>query len=155
MGTLFIIGGLVVLGLLAGSHSERKHIKSLDEREQEMQDFLLSDLKSFPGGVDTGLTPQLVIGEAAIATDYFKTMLAGFRNLIGGEVRSFETLQIRARREAVLRMMEQARAKGYNSVANLRLETADIGGNVITNRKSNSIVTSIIASGTAYRRPEA
>jgi uncharacterized protein YbjQ (UPF0145 family) len=94
-----------------------------------LRDMRVVDLKSFMGDVSLDLTPKMFVGE----------------------VRSFETLQTRARREAVLRLMEQAHAEGYNAIANLRLESADIGGNVITNRKSRMIVTSMIASGTAYK----
>ncbi len=147
-----IFGGLILLGLLAGGHAEKKHLRSLEKRERELAQIMVSDLKSFPGGVSTELTPRMLVGEVSIATDYLKTLLASLRNLIGGEVRSFESLQTRARREAILRLMEQARDQGYNAIGNLRLESADIGGNVITNRKSKMVVTSIIAYGTAYRR---
>ena len=48
--------------------------------------------------------------------------------------------------------MEEAAAKGFNAIGNLRLETADIGGNITTNRKQKMVVVSVIASGTGYCR---
>ena len=148
-----IFGGLILLGLFAGSRAEKKHLRSLDQREAESADMLVTDLKWFPGIAGTeGPTPEMLIGEVSIATDYLKTFLAGLRNLIGGEVRSFETLQLRARREAILRIKEQARAKGFNAIANLRLETADIAGSVSQGKKQKMVVVSILASGTAYLR---
>ncbi len=147
-----IFGGLILLGLLAGRHAEKKHLRSLEKREAALAGMLVTDLKCFPGGASAEPTPEMIVGEVSIASDYLKSFLAGLRNLIGGEVRSFETLQLRARREATLRVMEQAVAKGFNAIGNLRLETADIGGNITTNRKQKMVVVSVIASGTAYVR---
>ena len=149
---LGIVGGFILLGLFAGRYTERKHLRSLEAREGALADMLVTDLKSFPGGAAASPTPELLVGEASIASDYLKTLLASLRNLIGGEVRSFETLQLRARREAILRVMEQAHAKGFNSIGNLRLETADIAGNITTNQKRKLVVVSVIASATAYAR---
>jgi uncharacterized protein YbjQ (UPF0145 family) len=148
-----IFGGLILLGLFAGGRAERKHLRNLEERETALGGMLVTDLKSYPGGAEATPTPEMFVGEVSIACDYLKAMLASLRNLIGGEVRSFESLQLRARREATLRVMEQAQAKGFNSLANLRLETADIAGNITTNRKQRMVVVSVIASATGYARP--
>ena len=48
------------------------------------------------------------------------------RAIIGGRVSSYETLIDRARREAILRMKEQAAAKGANYVFNVKMETSSI-----------------------------
>ena len=150
---IVVFGGLLLLGLLAGGHAERKHLRALEQREAALAGMLVTDLKTFPGGTEDALTPEIVIGEASIACDYPKAFLASLRNLIGGEVRSFETLQLRARREATLRAMEQAHAKGFNALGNLRLEMADIGGSIVTNQKRKMVVVSVIAYATAYVRP--
>ena len=88
-----IFGGLILLGLFAGGQAERAHLKSLEAREAQLAGMLLTDLKSFPGGAAPTPTPELIVGEVSIASDYLKSLLAGLRNLIGGEIRSFETLQ--------------------------------------------------------------
>jgi uncharacterized protein YbjQ (UPF0145 family) len=147
-----IFGGLILLGLFAGSAAEKRHIRSLDERESALADMLITDVKGFPGGASPTPTAELIVGEVSIASDYLKTFLAGLRNLIGGEVRSFETLQLRARREAILRVMEQARDKGFNAIGNLRLEMSDIAGGVSSGKKQKMVVVSVIASATGYRR---
>ena len=69
---------------------------------------------------------QLVSGSVVISIDYFKQFVAGLRNLFGGRVTAYESLLERARREAILRMKEQARDLGADSVWNVRLETAAI-----------------------------
>ena len=61
--------------------------------------------------------------------DYFKKVVAGLRNIFGGRVSAYETLIERARREALLRMKEEAKLKGAESIFNVKLETASISKN--------------------------
>jgi uncharacterized protein YbjQ (UPF0145 family) len=145
---LFRLLVLIPLGFICGRFSEKRHLRSLEEREGETSDFLVTDLKTFPMIADLSKTPEMLIGEVTIATDYFKTFAGSLKNFFGGEMRGFESLKTRARREAVLRILEQARAKGFNAVCNLRLETADIGGSTLS--KKSAITVSILASATAY-----
>ncbi len=136
---------LLALGWSAGTFFERRHLRSLQERESENGAFLITQLKSFhvPGEIP----PQLIMAEAVVASDYLKSFLAKLRGVFGGEVRSFHSLLNRARREATQRIVEQARESGYNAICNLRLETADIGGNM---RKKGAAMVAILASATAY-----
>ena len=138
---------LLLLAWFTGRYAERRHYRSLKRREQEMADILVTDLKTFPGGVDPSRGGELVQGQAVIATDYLKTFLATLRNIFGGEVKSYESLLQRARREAILRMMTQARGRGYNAVCNIRLTMSDIGG--MTGTKGAAMVE-VLAWGTAY-----
>lgn len=138
---------LICLGLVAGTINEKSHIRNLDLREQDQSDILITQLKTFPARVPGDQPPKMFTGEVSIATDYLKSFLASLKNLLGGEVKSYQTLQTRARREALMRLVEQARDEGYNAICNVRLETADVGGN--STLKKTAMV-SIIASGTAY-----
>jgi uncharacterized protein YbjQ (UPF0145 family) len=56
----------------------------------------------------------------------FKRFVAGLRTLVGGPIRGYESLLDRARREAILRLKEDARARGFQAVVNVRLETTRI-----------------------------
>ena len=89
--------------------------------------MLVTDLKTCPGGADPQRGGELVQGQAVIATDYLKSFLATLRNIFGGEVKSYESLLQRARREAILRMMAEARRRGYNAVCNIRLTMSENG----------------------------
>ncbi len=140
---------LILLGLIAGKAAERMHFRSLQRREEETRHVLLTNLKSFPGGVRAGSPVRIVQGEAVIATDYLKSFLAGFRKIVGGEIRSYESLMVRARREAIMRMVEQALGLGCDSVCNIRLNTADIGGGM---RRRGMAMAEMMATGTAYCR---
>ena len=53
------------------------------------------------------------MAEVVVASDYLKSWLASWRKMFGGEMKSFRTLQERAKREAVLRLTEQAVAQGF------------------------------------------
>ena len=140
---------LIALGFGCGSLAERRHISRLNRRERDNGDFLITQIKTFPNHAAGQAAPQMIIAETVIASDYFKTFLAGLRRLFGGEVRSFHSLLSRARREATQRVVEQARKMGYDAICNLRIETADIGGS--TGRRRAAMVA-ILASATAYNQ---
>ena len=114
---LIILLSLLALGYYAGSLTERKHLESLTMRESQHGDFLISQVKTFPGAAAGGPPPTLIVGEAVIATDYMKSFLSKLRKIFGGELRSYHSLLTRARREALQRIVEQARQKGSTRFA--------------------------------------
>jgi uncharacterized protein YbjQ (UPF0145 family) len=140
---------LVLVGLIFGRANERRHLQQLAQRERRLEHFLITDLRSYAADADPQQGATIVVAEAVIATDYLKTLLALVRNIVGGEVQAYGTLVMRARREATLRLVDQARAKGLNAICNLRLEMADIGG---TAGGRGIPLAAVLASGTAYRR---
>lgn len=145
MTSLLIVVGITVLllvsGFVIGRVRERTHLARLDAEEQAVAGIMLTDLKTPPPGMAVDRA-HLVMGEAVIATDYWKTFAAQIRNLFGGEVRSLGTLMSRARRQARVRMTRQAMELGATAVINVRLETAEIGG-------GNAPITEVYAYGTA------
>ena len=148
----FIVGAsvfvlLIVLGFVVGGWNEHRHFRSLEQRERATADVLVTQLRTFPGRAAGGTPPTILFGEVVIATDYLKSFLAKLRNFFGGRIGSYQSLLERARREALLRIVEQARAQGYNAVCNVRLQTADVGGNSSMRRVA---MAAILACGTAY-----
>ena len=143
---LFIFGVLMILGYIAGSIAEKKHYASIKKRESEMVEMPVVNFKNpYP---DSDVQKSiLVTGSAVISIDYFKRFLAILRNLFGGRVRSYESLVDRARREAILRMKENALQKNADIVINFRLETSAIGKSA--NRKGQVGSIEALAYGTA------
>ena len=141
---------MMSIGYLFGRVAEKKHFRQLDEREQKLAAMLVTDLKRFPGGADASVKGALVTGEVVIATDYFKSFLASLRNIFGGELKSYQTLLTRAKREAILRMKEEAARMGFNAVCNVRVGSSDIGG--MAGKRGVAMVETF-AWGTAYRTP--
>lgn len=125
IGLAFTIG-LLVLGYAVGSMREHRHLAELDRREQDAAAIVAVDIATLPPGVHAA-GGALVMGEVVIAADYFKSFVAGLRNLIGGEIKTYQTMLTRARREARLRMVEEARALGANLVVNVRYEWSEVG----------------------------
>jgi uncharacterized protein YbjQ (UPF0145 family) len=139
---------LMSLGFFVGGHVERRHFRLLDEREGANGDFLITQLKSYPWAVSGPSPPTLLCGEAVIASDYLKTFLAGLRKIFGGEMRSYQSLLIRARREALQRLIEEAKVQGYNAVCNVRYYSTDIAG--ASKRRSKVVMVTLLVTGTAY-----
>ena len=115
---------LMVLGYAFGRYGERRHYRRLIAREAELN--ALPAIASRWPPTDRGYAQQLVSGSTVIASDYFKSFVAGLVNIFGGRVVPFESLLDRARREALLRMKEQARAAGAAYVFNVKYETARV-----------------------------
>jgi len=134
---------------VAGTIAEKRHFSSLDKREAVNRAMLQTQSKLFLDPKPGGKTPTMLHSETVVSSDYFKTFLAGFRKLFGGEMKSYNTLMERGRRETLAKLIEQARAMGYNAVCNVRLEPADIAGGV-TNPKNKMVMICVIATATAY-----
>ncbi|MDD2318900.1 MAG: YbjQ family protein [Geobacteraceae bacterium] len=143
---LIVFLALLTLGYTAGSFAERKHYASIVRREREQLTFQVMTAEAFfaEGRVKKAF---LVSGSAVISIDYFKRMLAILRNIFGGRIKAYESLVDRARREAILRMKEQAIGNGAHMVVNLRLETSTIGNSA--NRKGKLGSVEVVAYGTA------
>lgn len=141
---------MIPIGWIIGRMNERKHLSNLEERELACADIIETNLRTPPAEwvVESAV---LVHGQAVIGSDAFKTFAARWRNVFGGEVRSFDRMLSRARREARLRMIEESRALGANVVWNVRYETSNIGsaqGNI------GRPMAEIHAYATAMRIPQ-
>jgi len=68
----------------------------------------------------------LVQGSTVRAKHAGKDLLAGLKNIVGGEIKSYTELLNEAREEALERMVRQAEAVGANAVLNVRFSTSVI-----------------------------
>ncbi|HNP36126.1 MAG TPA: heavy metal-binding domain-containing protein [Woeseiaceae bacterium] len=114
---------ILVGAYLIGSYVERRHFASIREREQAFKTYPVTTFESVPESWQIGRS-ELVAGNVVVSLDYFKRVIAGLRSIIGGRIKTYEPLLDRARREALLRMLESAKNKGYDAVINVRLETS-------------------------------
>ncbi len=151
MYDLIIFLVLVAIGYISGTIAERRHYRSIEAREQELLSMPIVNFKTQPRTGRVVRESRLVTGSAVISIDYFKRILAGLRNIFGGEVSSYASLVDRARREALLRMAEAA--KGADMVLNCRVETSSIGQSANKRKMVGSIEA--LAYGTAVFYEEA
>jgi len=119
-------GTLILLGYVFGRMAEAKHYRSIVEREKATLPLPATNAR-VPMSKAAVARSELVTGSVVISVDYFKRALASLRSLVGGPVKSYETLLDRARREAVLRLKESC--PGAHEIVNLRLETVAISKN--------------------------
>ncbi|MDH3353846.1 MAG: YbjQ family protein [Chromatiales bacterium] len=144
MADLIILVTLLALGYGFGRYSESTHYASIRKREKTLNAIPAIASRIPPQG-NPNFDSQLVSGSVVISVDYFKRFIAGLRNLVGGRMTSYETLLDRARREAILRMKEEADRLGASMVFNLKLETASIH----KGRRNKIGSVEVLAYGTA------
>ncbi len=148
MVNIIIFLTLLCVGYFVGSYLEKKHFKSIIAREDQSRDILLF-CKRYPDQMILSSDGQLVSGNVVISIDYFKSVSAGLRNLFGGRVNAYESLLERARREAILRMKDQAGKMGANAIVNVKIETSSI------NKGAKSVGSvEVYAYGTALKPRE-
>lgn len=68
----------------------------------------------------------VVSGSTVRAKHAGKDILAGFKNIVGGELTAYTELLNEAREEAMDRMKAQAREAGANAIVNVRFSTSSV-----------------------------
>ena len=87
--------------------------------------ILLSNTEQIPGhrivefyGIATGNTVR--------AKHIGRDIMAGLKNIVGGELKGYTELLQDSREEAMRRMVEQAQSMGANAVVNVRFATSSV-----------------------------
>ncbi len=68
----------------------------------------------------------LVSGSTVRAKHIGKDILAGLKNIVGGELKGYTELLQESREEAMKRMKAQARQLGANAIVNIRFATSSV-----------------------------
>jgi len=68
----------------------------------------------------------LVSGNTVRSKHVGRDIMAGFKNIFGGELVGYTELLTESREEATRRMIEQAKAIGANAVVNVRFSTSSV-----------------------------
>jgi len=87
--------------------------------------MLLSTTESIPGKKVVKHL-GLVRGNTIRARHIGKDIVAGLRNLVGGEVVEYTKLLAESREQAIDRMCEEAKKLGANAIVGLRFSTAEV-----------------------------
>ena len=129
-----------------GRITEKKHLEDLAKREAAIKDKMVVHNRKRPL-MASPRRMTVVAGEVCIGADRFKTWLAGWRQLVGGRMGSLAPVCDRARREATLRVIENAKKQGFTEVGNIRYTTANLKWNV---PQQKELLICVMAYGTAY-----
>ena len=145
-----VITPIVLLGAwISGGILERRHLKKLLLLEGGSRDVLAVTIEDLPADWHVE-SCELVMGNVVISQDYFKRFAASLKGVFGGNIRVLEPLMERARREALLRMKGVAHARGYNTIVNVRMETATLASARRDGKGTAGV--EVLAFGTAIRR---
>ncbi len=87
--------------------------------------MIITTLESVPGKTITKHL-GLVQGSTVRAKHAGKDIMAGIKNIFGGELTAYTELLHESRDEAIARMKEQAQATGANAILNVRFSTSSI-----------------------------
>lgn len=68
----------------------------------------------------------LVQGSTIRAKHVGRDIMAGLKNIVGGELKGYTELLAEARKQATQRMMAQARELGANAIINVRYSTSSV-----------------------------
>ncbi len=139
---------LVFVGAyFTGTAIERRHFRNLRVRENAFRRFLTVTFPYVPEDREV-VASELVTGSVVVSIDHFKRFLAGLRMLFGGRITAYETLLDRGRREAIMRLKENSRQRGFQAVINLRLETSRLAS---SRGDRGTAGVEVLAFGTALR----
>ena len=87
--------------------------------------MLLSNLEHVPG-CRIGRHLGLVSGNTIRAKHVGRDIMAGLKNIVGGEIKGYTELLSEARNEAIQRMVAEAERLGANAIINVRLSTSAV-----------------------------
>lgn len=114
---------LFFIGWGFGRFIEQKHLKELAEKEQRLLHIRI-DTNKFQTSEAQG---QLISSNVVISHDYFKYIIAQIQNFLGGNLTTYESVVERARREAIVRLKQEAEKVGAKHIMGLRLSTTELG----------------------------
>jgi len=86
---------------------------------------ILSNTEMVPGKQITAFF-GVVSGSTVRAKHIGKDLMAGLKNIIGGELKAYTELIAEARTDAVARMVKEAESLGANAVVNIRFSTSSV-----------------------------
>ncbi len=90
-----------------------------------MRDLIVTNLEIVPGRTIVAHL-GLVQGNTVRSKHVGRDIMAGLKNIVGGELKGYTELLSDARDEATNRMMEEAVALGANAVVNVRYSTSSV-----------------------------
>jgi len=87
--------------------------------------MILSNTETVPGRTIREFF-GVVSGSTVRAKHIGRDIMAGLKNIVGGELKGYTELLQEARQEAIDRMIRQAQSVGANAIVNVRFSTSNI-----------------------------
>ncbi len=87
--------------------------------------MLLSNIEEIPGKKIVAFH-GIVSGSTVRAKHVGRDLMAGLKNIVGGELKGYTELLQESRDESISRMKAQARQMGANAVVNVRFSSSSV-----------------------------
>ncbi len=87
--------------------------------------MLITNVETIPGKKIVKLF-GLVSGSTVRAKHVGRDIMAGFKNVFGGELKGYTELLAESREQSIERMINQAEGLGANAIVNVRFSTSSI-----------------------------
>ena len=87
--------------------------------------MILTNVETVPGRMITEHY-GLVNGSTIRAKHIGRDMMAGLKNIVGGELKGYTELMNESRKQAIERMIAQATELGANAIVNVRFSTSSV-----------------------------
>ncbi len=87
--------------------------------------MILTNIESIPGKT-IAEHYGLVQGSTIRAKHVGRDLMAGLKNIVGGELKGYTELMREARQQASDRMVEQAQERGADAIINIRFTTTSV-----------------------------
>lgn len=94
-------------------------------RTVDGEEMIITNIETVPG---KSIVEHfgLVSGSTIRAKHLGKDLMAGLKNLVGGELKGYTQLLQESRKQAMERLIEQARQFGANAIVNIRFSTSSV-----------------------------
>ncbi len=87
--------------------------------------MILTNIETVPGK-QIAESYGLVVGSTIRAKHFGSDLMAGLKNIVGGELTGYTELLTESREEATKRMIAQAEEMGANAIVNVRYSTSSV-----------------------------
>jgi len=116
------------MGMTEADSGKKQAVKSVSAqsvRTTDGKEMIITNIETVPG---KSIVEHfgLVSGSTIRAKHLGKDLMAGLKNLVGGELKGYTQLLQESRRQAMERLIEQARQFGANAIVNIRFSTSSV-----------------------------
>jgi uncharacterized protein YbjQ (UPF0145 family) len=109
----------------SGKKQSVKPVSAQSVRTADGGEMIITNIETVPG---KSIVEHfgLVSGSTIRAKHLGKDLMAGLKNLVGGELKGYTQLLQESRKQAMERLIEQARQFGANAIVNIRFSTSSV-----------------------------
>ena len=117
--------GIEMTGTDSGKNQVVKPESAQSARTADGEEMIITNIETVPG---KSIVEHfgLVSGSTIRAKHLGKDLMAGLKNLVGGELKGYTQLLQESRKQAMERLIEQARQFGANAIVNIRFSTSSV-----------------------------